>query len=186
MEGADAIVEHAEAGPAAPRNILLLSKMEVTRKGRAPDTFTRSESPAAAAGLLRPGKRGHRFVEYFHDDAVSKFYFDSERYYKDRPGPEVEAGYLAEVRDAMDVIVEVLGGACPQNEVTYAIAQRHGLYVPDIKKGTAGVFKNGTLWCVDHLVYDSPSAVRIFSSLIQCFDRRARVCANRSDAKSDR
>ena len=135
MEGADAIVERAEVYPAAPRNILLLSKMEVTRKGRAPDTFTRSESPAATAGLLRPGKRGHRFVEYFHGDAVTKFYFDSERYYKTRPEPEVEEGYLAEVRDAMDVIVEVLGGACPQNEVTYAIAQRHGLYVPDIKKG---------------------------------------------------
>jgi hypothetical protein len=129
MEGA---IDHAAeregvAAATSARNILLLPRMEVNRKGLPVKAFARSVTPVEAAALLRPDDGDHTWVEYFHGDAITKFYYDTERYFKARPTPEVEAAYLAEVRVAMDVIVEFLGCACPRSKVTYVVAQRHGL-----------------------------------------------------------
>jgi phage/plasmid-associated DNA primase len=115
--------------------MLFLPRMDVNRKGLAVEKFARLVTPDAVPELLSPVGKGHTWLEFFHDDTVTKFYYDTERYFDVKPPPEVEAGYLSEVRNAMDTIVNVLQVASPHHKVTYVIAQRHGFDVGHAKKG---------------------------------------------------
>ena len=87
--------------------IRLIERIAVKRTGLPVDSFAPLYDADTAWALLgRP--EGHTFVEFFHGDQPTKFYFDTERYYESKPPQDQHDRYLKDVNDAMKTVISVL------------------------------------------------------------------------------
>ncbi len=78
-----------------------------------------------AAALLKFKRRGNTLVEMLEGDAVTKLFFDQERYFKHGPPSDADRHeFESEFRAAMEAIVSHL--RCVAPAARFVMAQRHG------------------------------------------------------------